>query len=305
MFKNVTGQKLIVFAFDTTTSAPKTGDAANLTAYVSKDYGSVTPIGDTSATEMDNTNAKGYYLFDLTQSETNADTLLFSCKSATGSVSVIGAPSVVFPVAANFSSLSVDSNGRVDAIKIAGTTQTARDIGASVLLSSGTGAGQILLSSGLVALAATEHAAIADDVLDEAISGHLTAGTVGAAINAAGSAGDPWATDLPGSYTGVQAGKIVGDNVNATISSRLASASYTAPPTAADNAAELLDTAAGVETSWSVRQALRVMLGVLAGKLSGAATTTVAIRNPEDNKTRVTATVDADGNRSAVTYDKT
>src|SRR5689334_3529030 len=50
----------------------------------------------------------------------------------------------------NWSSLSIDGNGRVDVIKIAGTTQTARDIGTSVLLSSGTGTGQISLSSGTV-----------------------------------------------------------------------------------------------------------------------------------------------------------
>lgn len=36
-----------------------------------------------------------------------------------------------------------------DAVKLGGTTQTGRDVGASVLLSSGTGAGQISLSSGV------------------------------------------------------------------------------------------------------------------------------------------------------------
>lgn len=46
--------------------------------------------------------------------------------------------------------LSVDSSGRVDVLKINGTSQTARDIGASVLLSSGTGTGQVDLSSGQV-----------------------------------------------------------------------------------------------------------------------------------------------------------
>lgn len=46
--------------------------------------------------------------------------------------------------------LSVDANGRVDVIKIAGTTQTARDIGASVLLSSGSGVGQLDFTSGVV-----------------------------------------------------------------------------------------------------------------------------------------------------------
>ena len=150
MFKNVASQKLIVYAFDSTTNLPKTGDSANLTAYVSKDYGSVTVLGDTSATEMDSTNAKGYYLFDLTQSETNADCLMFSAKSSTANIVVIATPAVCYTVPANFTAASIDSNGRVDVIKIAGTTQTARDIGASVLLSSGTGTGQVSLSSGTV-----------------------------------------------------------------------------------------------------------------------------------------------------------
>jgi hypothetical protein len=51
---------------------------------------------------------------------------------------------------ANFSSQSIDASGRVDVIKIAGTTQTARDVGASVLLSAGTGTGQLDFTSGVV-----------------------------------------------------------------------------------------------------------------------------------------------------------
>lgn len=76
-------------------------------------------------------------------------------------------------------------------------------------------------------------AEIADAVWDEAISGHAGAGSTGEALSAAGSAGDPWTTPLPGAYGAGTAGKIVGDNINATISSRLASASYTAPLDAA------------------------------------------------------------------------
>ena len=52
---------------------------------------------------------------------------------------------------------------------------------------------------------------IADAVWDETIGDHLTGGSTGAALNAAGSAGDPWTTTLPGSYTGSQAGKILAD----------------------------------------------------------------------------------------------
>lgn len=74
-------------------------------------------------------------------------------------------------------------------------------------------------------------------------------------------------------------------------------------PTANQNADALLDRAAGVETGWTMRQAVRVILAALVGKASGLATTTATFRNPGDSKDRIVATVDADGNRSAVTLD--
>ncbi len=163
MFKNVAA-KFIVFAFDATTNVPKTGDAANLTAYVSKDYGAVTVLADTSASEMDATNAPGYYLFDAAQGETNADCLMVSGKSSTANIKVIGAPAVIYtrpttgwlaPATAG-RTLVVDASGLADAnvVKLgptgSGTAQTARDIGASVLLSSGTGTGQLDFTSGVV-----------------------------------------------------------------------------------------------------------------------------------------------------------
>jgi hypothetical protein len=63
----------------------------------------------------------------------------------------------------------------------------------------------------------------------------------------------------------------------------------------------LLDRANGVETNYTARQALRLILAACAGKLSGAATATVTIRDVNDAVDRVVATVDASGNRSAVT----
>jgi hypothetical protein len=254
---------------------------------------------------------------------------------------------------------------------------------------------------------------IVDGVWDEPLADHLDSGTTGAGLNAAGSAGDPWATTLPGAYGAGTAGKIVGDNINATVSSRLASASYTAPDNAgitaikaktdnlptdpADQSAveaaitaaasslatasalstvsglvddletrltatragyldnlsagavatqasvhtiddyldteiaaikaqtdlipaspaavgsamtlsnagidAIFDRADGVETGYTLRQALRIMAAALAGELSGAATTTITIRNITDTKARITAVVDADGNRTAVSLD--
>lgn len=216
----------------------------------------------------------------------------------------------------------VDAAGLVDAnvVKLgptgSGTAQTARDIGASVLLSVGTGTGQVNLSSGNVpantvqwagnivslahlgivdagtaqAVSATQLQlraaanfgandvaggtllvsaangagngqarvaisntagaggnivvegwsttpvsptyvlfgtppsttssldAVADKVWDEALSGHTTAGTAGKALSDAGTGADPWATNLPGSYTGNQAGSML-SGMNVTLAS--------------------------------------------------------------------------------------
>lgn len=78
-------------------------------------------------------------------------------------------------------------------------------------------------------------AAIADAVWDETLADHLTAGSTGNALNAAGSAGDPWSTAIPGAYGAGTAGKIIGDNLNATVSSR-------ASQTSVDTIDDFLDT---------------------------------------------------------------
>ena len=76
---------------------------------------------------------------------------------------------------------------------------------------------------------------VADVVWDEPIAGHANVGSTGAALSAAGSAGDPWSTALPGAYGAGTAGKIIGDNINATVSSR-------ASQTSLDTLDDLVDT---------------------------------------------------------------
>ena len=66
-----------------------------------------------------------------------------------------------------------------------------------------------------------------------------------------------------------------------------------------------LHTAALVEPTVTLRSALRLMSSVLLGKASGMATTTAVFRDVADSKDRVTATVDASGNRTVVTLDAT
>ena len=67
-----------------------------------------------------------------------------------------------------------------------------------------------------------------------------------------------------------------------------------------------LDITDGIESGLTLRQAMRVVAAACAGKASGLATATAVYRNAEaDSKDRITATVDADGNRTAVTLDLT
>jgi hypothetical protein len=60
-----------------------------------------------------------------------------------------------------------------------------------------------------------------------------------------------------------------------------------------------------IEGTLTMRQALRVYLAALAGKSAGGGTTTITFQNLAGDDDRITATVDADGNRSAVTLDVT
>lgn len=209
-------------------------------------------------------------------------------------------------------------------------------------------------------------AAIADAVLDEALSGHTTAGTAGERLGripnaaAGGSGGLPTVdannhiagiqgtiNDLDGLDTAqdaqhaatqalvatvdtvvdailVDTGTTIPaliaalNDLDSTAAQAAAAAALTAydpptkaeldsglaalnDPTAAAVAAAVL--AAGDVDGFTVEETLKLVLSACAAKLSGAATTTVTIRAADDSKDRITATVDADGNRSAVTLD--
>lgn len=112
----------------------------------------------------------------------------------------------------------------------------------------------------------------------------------------------------------ITAAKIASDAINASkiaasalSSSKFAAGAIDANALATDAAQEIadaiLDRAAGVETGYTLRQAMRLILAALAGKLSGAGGSTVTIRDVTDTKSRIIATVDVDGNRSALTID--
>jgi hypothetical protein len=122
MFKNVSGQKIRVFAFDKTDASAKTGDAANITGKVAIDHGTATAITDTNPTEVED----GYYLFDLTQAETNGDVLDFYPQSSTADIAVIGVPGTVYTIPQYFPDVTISSGGvpEVNSTQIEGSDAT-------------------------------------------------------------------------------------------------------------------------------------------------------------------------------------
>jgi hypothetical protein len=131
---------------------------------------------------------------------------------------------------------------------------------------------------------------IADAVLDELTAGHAVAGSAGKALTDiladTGTDGVVVATASKTGY-GLSAAALDAILVESGIT-----------PSAA-----LTDDAGNQLTSINARQALAAMLSALAAVLAGAATTTVTTKQaakPAGN-TRISATVDADGNRSAIT----
>ncbi len=86
MFKNVASQKVAVFAWDNAAGAAKTGDAANISAQISKDGAATAATNDVAPTELDSVDAPGVYLFDTTQAETNANLVVIAPVSATSDI---------------------------------------------------------------------------------------------------------------------------------------------------------------------------------------------------------------------------
>lgn len=164
--------------------------AAGLDSEVSKDGGTITDCTN-EATEI--ATSSGHYYLDLTSTEMNADSVVVQIKSSTTNAvtrSLLIYPQELGDIKVDVQSLlgtawlapGTAGTPDVNAKLIGATAQTGRDLGTSVLLSSGTGTGQISLSSGGVSLSTSGLNAAADAVWDEALSGHVAAGSAGAAM---------------------------------------------------------------------------------------------------------------------------
>lgn len=170
------------------------------TVYISKAHGAFAARNGTTWTH----DRDGWYACQLSATDTDtAGTLVVEIAGSSTYLPVFMQFQVVNANVFDslFASAATDYL-QVDTYQVNGTTQTARDLGASVLLSSGTGAGQISLASGAVTVGtnndktgytvstvsdktgysladATSDAVIADAVWNAATSGYGGAGSYG------------------------------------------------------------------------------------------------------------------------------
>ena len=104
----------------------------------------------------------------------------------------------------------------------------------------------------------------------------------------------------------VSGGNLVALDGNGDIMESIKPTDYTQIIRTASSSATLVDPQvwqAPVESTYTAAELLRLLAAVMIGKSSGSPGSTITFRNVDDNKNRVVATVDTDGNRLALTLD--
>jgi len=208
LYKNTASQKWIVFAFNVTDNEPLAGDAANITGNLRLDGGVADAIDDVNPTELED----GYYAFDLTQAETNADLILIAPASSTASIKVIGVPGAQYTTPITLAAINAECDTAITDAALAtaanlATAQTSinaipttamRGTDSAALASVATEARLAELDAAnlpadiaaipTTAMRGTDSAytgtpptaaAIADQVWDELQSAHVTVGSFG------------------------------------------------------------------------------------------------------------------------------
>lgn len=127
MEKNQTN-KWVVFAYGLPDHAspgqPIAGDAANITANIRIDGAAANAVDDVNPTELED----GYYIFDITATESNGDQLLLAPASATANVQVIAVPGSVWTRPPNFNALGVETDGDLTKCNLVATTTANTDM---------------------------------------------------------------------------------------------------------------------------------------------------------------------------------
>jgi len=257
--KNVAGQKVPFVLVNASTGAALTG--ATVTAKITLD-GAAQATASGTVAEL----AGGQYVWSPAQADTNANSLgvLFTATSA------IPVGFTIFPTSADPTDsvrlgLTALPNATAGSTGGVGTV----DANNAIKVQSGTGTGQISITSGVVSANTTQLSGTAQTArdlgaqLDATVSSRLASASIsltGGAVTV-GTNNDKSGYSL--SAAGVQAvwdaltsalttvgsiGKLLVDNINATISSRLASAGYSAPLDAAGTRSALGLASANLDT---------------------------------------------------------
>lgn len=214
-----------------------------------------------------------------------------ACLAAAGMVVIYGGATgkQVYPE-------RIDVSPKVNTVRLNGTAQTARDIGASVLLSPGTDPGQVDLAGGKLLLQASQPGVTIPSVTTVgSVTGNVggsVASVVGAVTtnDAANIAAIKDKTDnLPANPAAVGSQMDLVNAPNATAIGAVVSAIF----------------AGGSIDGYSLAGVLKLIAAAVIGKVAGLPGTSITQRAINDSKTRLTLTLDADGNITAVTADAT
>ena len=303
MQKNVASQKVIVYAYNKLTGAPVTGDSGNFTDLVSKD-GAATGGGGGTFSEV----GVGYYAYATTTAETNCDLFLLATTSSTANVVVDDV--IIYTRVDDSIVTKLDVvDGIVDSILVdTGTTlegkiDTIDGIVDAILVDTGTTLdGKIDTIDGIVDNILVDTGTTLDgkiDVIDGIVDNILvdTGTTLEGKIDTIDGIVDAILVD-----TGTTL-----DNAIGVTSDRVASI-LTDTGTTLDTIVDaiLVDTTALTSASFadgkSLAQAIQIIAAAVSGRVSGAGTGTETFLGMDEATTRITITVDSDGNRSDIAY---
>lgn len=290
MQKNVASQKFVVFAFNRLTNAPVTGDELNITANLQKDFGILAATNDLNPTELQD----GFYTFNALQAETNADSLLLLPESTTADVQVIGVPAIIYTDPLSYADNQMLSVADIfNEVLSKGSYNVGQSLGKIIREISTWGAGDGVVNGvPTTTVVPTNITGFDDDFFRDqnftAYNGAAQAGQGRIVSGYNGTTGvftfdEPFTTALQN-----------GDDIliNSQHTHRISEISEAVM-------------AAGDIDGYSFEETQKLILAASVGVLAGAATNSVTIEAADGSKVRITATVDADGNRTVVVLDVT
>ena len=295
-----TDQSIYFYAADSTDLVTAETGLSSFTVYRSRNGGAATAYTTPTVSELSSANMPGLYRLLIDEDTTIAsgsDSEEYAITiTATGMAPVHRVLELYRRDTTSGGTLTVTSgraNADVTHIATAAVSTSTAQIGVNAVQAGGTAWGSGAITAASIATGALTSAKFAANALDAVWSTATRLLTAGTNIVLAKGTGVTGFNDLDAAGVRAAVG-LASANLDTQIG---------ALPTATENATELLDQAAGVETGLTVRQWLRLGAAVLFGKASGLATTTAVYRDFGDTKDRISATVDADGNRTAVTRD--